>query len=77
MGYLFSPRSIIFENNRFVAVGGYEASGGQIGWSDDGTNWELVQNTTFGSSMINGIAYGNGRFIAVGDGGKMAYSIVL
>jgi len=72
--YSFSPKSIIFANNRFVAVGGYTASGGQIGWSDDGIKWTVVQNTTFGTSVINGIAYGNNRFIAVGDGGKMASS---
>jgi len=72
----FSPKSIIFASNRFVAVGGFIASGGQIGWSDDGINWTLVQNanTTFSTSVINGIAYGNNRFIAVGDGGKMASS---
>jgi hypothetical protein len=72
--YSFSPNSIIFANNRFVAVGGYISSGGQIGWSDDGINWQIVANSTFGSSIINGIAYGNSRFIAVGDDGKVASS---
>jgi hypothetical protein len=68
--YLFSPTSIIFANNRFVAVGGY-ISHGQIGWSDDGIKWTILGN---GNSAINGIAYGNGKFIAVGDDGKMASS---
>jgi len=70
----FSARSIIFANNLFVAVGGFISVGGQIGWSNDGINWTMVTETTFGNSVINGIAYGNNRFIAVGDGGKMASS---
>ena len=37
-------------------------------------NWTLVSNTTFGETNINAIAYGNGKFVAVGSGGKMAYS---
>jgi hypothetical protein len=73
--YIFSARSIIFANNLFVAVGGNSvAGGGQIGWSNDGINWTMVENTTFDNSVINGIAYGNNRFIAVGEGGKMASS---
>ena len=72
--YMFSPNSIIFANNLFVAVGGFAASPGQIGWSDDGLKWKLIENTTFGNSIINSIAYGNGKFIAVGEDGKMASS---
>ena len=71
---MFSPKSIIFANNLFVAVGGFPASGGQIGWSDDGVSWKVIDNTTFGTSIINGIAYGNSKFIAVGNDGKMASS---
>jgi len=40
--------------------------------------WTAVANTTFGSSGIesdiNAIAYGNGKFVAGGNGGKMATS---
>jgi len=71
---VFSPNSIIFANNRFVAVGGSIGAGGQIGWSDDGIKWKVIESTPFGTSVINGIAYGNNRFIAVGDSGKMASS---
>ena len=71
---MFSPKSIIFASNLFVAVGGFVTSGGQIGWSNDGKTWKLVENTTFGNSIINGIAYGNNRFIAVGEDGKAASS---
>jgi hypothetical protein len=38
------------------------------------SNWTLVSNSRFGSSGVNSIAYGNNRFVAVGDSGKMAYS---
>jgi len=72
--YVFSPQSIIFANNLFVAVGGYISVGGQIGWSDDGIKWKVIESTPFGTSVINGIAYGNGKFIAVGEDGKMASS---
>jgi len=33
-----------------------------------------VTNTTFGKSKINGIAYGDGKFVAVSEDKKMAYS---
>jgi len=33
-----------------------------------------VTDTTFDKSKINGIAYGNGKFVAVGEDKKMAYS---
>ena len=38
--------------------------------------WTIVQNIEgiFGRSVIYGITYGNGRFAAVADEGKMAYS---
>jgi hypothetical protein len=54
---------------KFVAVG---REGGAVFLQD--TSWRLTGNTTFGSNEINGIAYGNGRFVAVGDNGKIAYS---
>jgi len=34
----------------------------------------LAENSTFGNSTINAVAYGDGKFVAVGDGGKIAYS---
>jgi hypothetical protein len=38
--------------------------------------WTAVSNTnsTFGTSSINAIAYGNNKFVAVGDSGKIATS---
>jgi hypothetical protein len=36
--------------------------------------WTAVANSTFGTTQINAIAYGNNKFVAVGEDGKMAYS---
>ncbi|MDR1837212.1 MAG: hypothetical protein LBQ89_06085, partial [Treponema sp.] len=36
--------------------------------------WTAVADSKFGNSGIDAIAYGNGRFVAVGTDGKMAYS---
>ena len=38
------------------------------------TTWTAITNSTFGSSTIGGICYGNGKFVAVGASGKIAYS---
>ena len=47
----------------------------KIAYSADGVNWTAVSNNTFGTyDKIYGIAYGDNRFVAVGDRGKMAYS---
>ena len=37
-------------------------------------SWTAVTSSTFGSSAISGVCYGNGKFVAVGAGGKIAYS---
>jgi hypothetical protein len=37
-------------------------------------NWTAVADSAFGNNEIRTIAYGNGRFVAVGNGGKMAWS---
>jgi hypothetical protein len=64
---------------RFVAVGG----DGRIGYSTDGAAWTAVANTTIWQytndrnqtvqAYIRAVAYGSGRFVAVGQQGKMAY----
>jgi len=38
------------------------------------TGWVTVTNSTFSTTSINAIAYGNGKFVAVGGSGKMATS---
>jgi hypothetical protein len=69
-------------NEKFVAVG----ASGRMAYSADGTSWTAITpgtsstpgDTTFGTSAINGIAWGgtsgNEKFVAVGASGKMAYS---
>ena len=66
--------------NRFVAGG----TDGKMAYSDDGVTWTAVADSTvwqYNNSLgypetasINAIAYGNGKFVAVGSEGKMAYS---
>jgi len=53
---------------RFVAAG----NDGRIAHSTDGAVWTLVPDSTFGAAHINDIAAGQGRFVAVGGGGRMA-----
>jgi hypothetical protein len=54
-------------------VGDYYG-GGIINYASDGTSWYSVTTTTFGTSNIKDVAYGGGRYVAVGESGKMAYS---
>ena len=42
--------------------------------SEAGTGWTAVSNSKFDSSVIESICYGNGKYVAVGESGKMAYS---
>jgi len=53
-----------------VTVSGSAGSGGGIGSG----GWTEVGNSTFGTTTINAIAWGNGKFVAGGNNGKMAYS---
>jgi hypothetical protein len=73
---------IVYGGGKFVAVGsGYNGSTyyGKAAYSADGVNWTAVTDTgltnAFGSdSNIDDIAYGGGKFVAVGANGKAAYS---
>jgi len=42
--------------------------------STDGASWTAVSDSTFGTYFIFRIAYGAGKFVAVGQNGKIAYS---
>ena len=53
----------------FVAGG----ENGRIATSRDYVTWTSVSDSTFGSSQIEAITYGNNKFVAVGRSGKMAY----
>ena len=37
-------------------------------------NWTAVSDSGFETTGVTGVCYGNGKFVAVGDDGKMAYS---
>jgi hypothetical protein len=54
--------------------GNGNGNGNSNGNGNDVITWTAVTNSTFGSSSIWSIAYGAGKFVAVGDDGKMAYS---
>ncbi|EPG75011.1 hypothetical protein LEP1GSC058_1615 [Leptospira fainei serovar Hurstbridge str. BUT 6] len=65
-GFLFS---LLSSESLYVAVGANCTS-----WtSRDGTNWNVQPNTLFpnctgsGGATINAVAYGNGKFVAVGS----------
>ena len=59
---------IVYANDRFFALGG---SGERMGYSRDGVAWTAMEKPV---ELLRGIAYGNNRFIAVGDKGQMAHS---
>lgn len=60
---------------RMACGGGYivaVAANGKAAWSADGVNWTATE-TGFNGTEIKDVAYGNGRFVIVGGGGKAAY----
>jgi hypothetical protein len=61
---------VAYGGGRYVAVGVI----GKMATSTNGTTWTAVTNSTFGTSSIYGITYGD-KFVAVGADGKIAYSI--
>jgi hypothetical protein len=71
-------RSITWGAGQFIAAGGKQSSGapgdGKIIVSPDGTNWTPVDITENSAKIFWGIAYGEGRFVAVADAGRLAYS---
>ena len=65
-------RGIAYGDGKFV-VGGW----GRIFYSADGVTWTEVmfsEGSTFYDSPVLHICYGGGKFVATGDGNRMAYS---
>jgi hypothetical protein len=65
----YTVSSITFDNNRFVAVGwDYSLQTDAILTSGDGVNWTEYHSETMPGTqfILNSIAYGNGKFVAVG-----------
>jgi photosystem II stability/assembly factor-like uncharacterized protein len=61
-------RGIVFDNNRFVAVG----DSGTVLYSHDGTTWS--EGSSGITITLNSVTYGNGQFLAVGVNGMVATS---
>lgn len=76
-------KDFAWSGDTWVAIGGNRyMSGGRsrIAYSPDGINWTEVPDTTFGTSRsIYGLAWGDDRFIVIGDSDnqyrKTAYSM--
>ena len=66
-------KGIAFGSGKFVAVGTKSQTIRPIVYSADGIAWTSVDHKIFDGS-INAIVYANGKFIAGGENGKMAYS---
>lgn len=58
-------QALTFANGKFV----YAANSGNIGTSTDGINW-VLGTSNFGTVQITAVAYGNNRWIAVGNSGS-------
>jgi len=58
----YSIHKVRFINGRFIGVGFGAGSISAVLWSNDGLVWTGVQSP----SLFNGIAYGNGYYVAVG-----------
>jgi hypothetical protein len=59
--------AVAFGGGRFIAVGG------QIMVSTNAVDWQTVPSGT--TSPLNGIAYGQGKYVAVGEGGTILVSV--
>jgi hypothetical protein len=45
-----------------------------MAYSSDGVSWTAVTDSTFGVYAVSTIAYGDGKFVAMGGNGQIAYS---
>jgi len=75
--------AIAYGNNKFIAVG-HNGNDYKMAYSSDGETWTPITTTAFEyidfydkkpyQATINGIVYGNNRFVAIGSSGVIAYS---
>ena len=63
----FSSLPVPPSKPRFVAVG----NSGKMAYSDDGINWEQI-TTGVNTRSWNGVAYGNKKFIAIGNNANVS-----
>jgi len=58
---------IAYGNGIFVAGTWFSGAGVTMAYSADGVDWTAITNQPFGNGMIDGIAWGAGKFVAVGS----------
>jgi hypothetical protein len=75
-------KNIVYGNGKFVAVGYDKSRNGSavaLAYSSDGINWTVATSfiyvPMYHTNNNNGIAYGDGKFVAVGNHGNIAYSL--
>jgi hypothetical protein len=70
----YFPKHVTFGDGLFLAVGvsNYFASPPRVLTSADGLRWEVHESGW--TNQLNGVAYGNGTFVAVGAGGAILQS---
>jgi len=78
----YAINNLVYGNGKFVAVGNdYKAGNSNIAYSSDGMNWKEATNDIYvpifleNKNIDNVLAYGDGKFVIAGKGGKMAYSL--
>ena len=65
---------LVSARNQFVTVGGEYGGGGRtVGSSTDGLSWQTRYYQSDEGRLL-GVAYGDYRFVAVGDGGSILVS---
>ncbi|MDR0550480.1 MAG: hypothetical protein LBG72_00510, partial [Spirochaetaceae bacterium] len=68
---------VAYGNGKFVTVGHWNSSG-KIAYSENGMSWQTATITGSGffdtDQNIRGVAYGGGKWVAVGPTGQIAYS---
>jgi hypothetical protein len=73
--YTENIQAIAYGGGKFVAI---SSSNGIFAYSSDGTNWTAVVDTTLASTFkqrkLDGITYGNGKFVVNSSFGKVVYS---
>jgi hypothetical protein len=67
IGYI---KEIAFINGTFYAVG----ANGSLGTSIDGSTWTTPVTGLLNGNTVNSIAYGNGVYVIVGNGGQAAWT---
>ena len=70
--YDYSWESAVYGAGKFVIVSNYADPNKMITYSEDGVIWNVGASISFTGSLRS-VTYGNGRFVAIGDG-KLLYS---